>query len=1196
MYRADSINAWAKIPDPRAEETDPSTVNVFGQLKKSDVPTMPIVDKLKEALKPGRKETGDEGDLNKLLASSAKKVLLQKIEFEPASKGFSYQLDSLKNKYVILNPRNEGATGQKATEPAQIKRQVSENVVGGQSDGIPSPQKMLFPGNKLTLKWERVYRVGAGLHNLGNTCFLNSTVQCLTYTPPLANYLLSKEHSRACHQSGFCMICVMQNHIIQAFANTGNAIKPVSFIRDLKKIARHFRFGSQEDAHEFLRYTIDAMQKACLNGYPKLDRQTQATTLVHQIFGGYLRSRVKCSICKSVSDTYDPYLDIAVEIRQAGNIVRALELFVKPDVLSGENAYMCAKCKKKVPATKRFTVHRTSNVLTLSLKRFANFSGGKITKDVGYPEFLNIRPYMSQSSGDPVMYGLYAVLVHSGYSCHAGHYYCYVKASNGQWYQMNDSMVHSSNIKVVLNQQAYVLFYLRIPETKRNADGQATKQGMLHPVKNSVSSEQIKRANLNGPLSSPQVTKKLEPAQLRKIQSMDGGLGLPISRNGVSSQPQPRLSNWTSYSNGPPKLPGGPTVIEEPFKKLKKPSPQSQVQYRSCTPTPSNNGFSRTEGDKKQGGEGRGMSASTSFKSLSDSSSADTTDSKDSVGTKSAPVGETPSTPRKGSNGLASPAKSVERSQSTEDQKAAKIKPPALNNITSEATSTMSPPPAKKLALSAKKARSRRPSSIDALPSLPRQQPSDPTHKNQLNPLTFASPTHSLRAVPFHSPKVQSSPFAHSSESFKQQSPQKQSLLTTLQKPNASLSPKTNGLHSAGPKSPKSSNNLSSVVQEPDLNSTPGHEVNQKKKKKKKRRHSEVEADAEPMTSAATVTPANPVESASEKKRKKKKKKRKKEHGEKVSERECVPSHLETSHQEEDWCQGGIWSLTSHPDTEQSKQKPPLAATTPTQCESNQKEQGRDSVKLKKKKKKKSQLVEALQDTSACSASETTSEMKAAVVQNDTEDVIMLKSKLKVEKKKKNKKKKRLKEEVRLWEESRRCSDGQNDEPEAVEPPSKKNTTENGRISKQSTATVVFWDSQVKDSYKRSQAPAADGSELGDTQSRAAPVAWDGKKTSGVVEELLRNATDKAYGANVLSWDGEVSAISRDAAEDVRHARFDTVIDEWDEDFDRGKVKKMKNYKREKWRSGSSIFQKIQDRRSKWSVTPGGKRVFGVRR
>uniref|UniRef100_G3PAH0 Ubiquitin carboxyl-terminal hydrolase n=1 Tax=Gasterosteus aculeatus aculeatus TaxID=481459 RepID=G3PAH0_GASAC len=618
---------------------------------------MPIVDKLKEALKPGRKETGDEGDLNKLLASSAKKVLLQKIEFEPASKGFSYQLDSLKNKYVILNPRNEGAAGIKSTGPS-----VSENTVSGQSDGIPAPQKMLFPGSKLALKWEGVYRVGAGLHNLGNTCFLNSTVQCLTYTPPLANYLLSKEHSRACHQSGFCMICIMQNHIIQAFANTANAIKPVSFIRDLKKIARHFRFGSQEDAHEFLRYTIDAMQKACLNGYPKLDRQTQATTLVHQIFGGYLRSRVKCSICKSVSDTYDPYLDIALEIRQSANIVRALELFVKPDMLSGENAYMCAKCKKKVPATKRFTVHRTSNVLTLSLKRFANFSGGKITKDVGYPEFLNIRPYMSQSSGDPVMYGLYAVLVHSGYSCHAGHYYCYVKASNGQWYQMNDSMVHCSNIKVVLNQQAY--------------------------------GSSLQRSSFQ----------KLEPAHLRKIQSVDGGLGLPFARNGVSAPPQPRLSSWASSSNGPPKMPGGPAVIEEPFKKLKKPSPQGQGQGPAsrgiAAAPPANNGVGRAEGDKKQGGEGRGMSASTSYKSLSVTAAClpfFLFSCQESAGARSAPAGETPSTPRKSSNGVASPAKCAE------EQKTAKIKTPALNNITSEATSAMSPPPAKKLALSAKK-------------------------------------------------------------------------------------------------------------------------------------------------------------------------------------------------------------------------------------------------------------------------------------------------------------------------------------------------------------------------------------------------------------------------------------------------------------------------------------------------------------
>ena len=40
----------------------------------------------------------------------------------------------------------------------------------------------------------------------------------------------------------------------------------------------------------------------------------------------------------------------------------------------------------------------------------------------------------------------------------------------------------------------------------------------------------------------------------------------------------------------------------------------------------------------------------------------------------------------------------------------------------------------------------------------------------------------------------------------------------------------------------------------------------------------------------------------------------------------------------------------------------------------------------------------------------------------------------------------------------------------------------------------------------------------------------------------------------VLSWDGEASAISRDAKEDARQAKCDTVIDEWDEEFDQGKV------------------------------------------
>uniref|UniRef100_A0A3B1JHE4 ubiquitinyl hydrolase 1 n=1 Tax=Astyanax mexicanus TaxID=7994 RepID=A0A3B1JHE4_ASTMX len=1050
---------------------------------------MPIVDKLKEALKPGRKDSGDEGDLNKLLASSAKKVLLQKIEFEPASKGFGYQLETLKTKYVILNPKNDGVSAQRPTEPAPIKRQVSEGLSGGQGDGIPAPQKLLFPGNKLSMKWERVYRVGAGLHNLGNTCFLNSTVQCLTYTPPLANYLLSKEHSRACHQSGFCMICIMQNHIIQAFANTGNAIKPVSFIRDLKKIARHFRFGSQEDAHEFLRYTIDAMQKACLNGYPKLDRQTQATTLVHQIFGGYLRSRVKCSICKSVSDTYDPYLDIAVEIRQAANIVRALELFVKPDVLSGENAYMCAKCKKKVPATKRFTVHRTSNVLTLSLKRFANFSGGKITKDVGYPEFLNIRPYMSQSSGDPVMYGLYAVLVHSGYSCHAGHYYCYVKVT--------------------------VVFFLNL-----------LIFSVLH--------------------------QKLDTAQLRKIQSVDGGLGVPVSRNGLSVQ-TPKLSNGTSSAHAVPRLSGGPTLIEEPFKKLKKPAPQP----RGSAPNSSSNGISKPDPDKKSGGEqSRSLVLSTSLKSLSDSSSADTSsESKESIGTRSAPVGNMCAPAKSSANGTASPAKSVERAAPDQEQKSAKLKPPALTNITSEHNSTMSPPPAKRLALSAKKVRVPAASAHHSLRHHPPPplhhiiSPVFPSHPAQLHHLTPASPPQHHR-VSFHSPKLQSPPSTHL---FKNSSPHKEPSSSSSKSPALSSPISKPQPHPSSHPGPiKSQKTVECGEDVADGLCSP---VLKKKKKKKKRRHSEVEAPVTELPNQAKPL-QNETEPIRERRKEKKRKKSKKEAEQNglESQREAVQSHLEPPPQDEDWCLGDTWTISN--DAKGATERPNKQhqqSETPTE----------PKLKLSQPKTQLSPSPSPLPSPGP--------DLQASAL-----------------KKKKKKKKKKLREELQE-------SEGKPDiynrfELREPKKKAKKRKREEAKLREaggSQPAAVVVWDSQVQDGFKRSRDSAA-SEDAPEKKPRPAPMAWDGKKSSSVVEELLKNARDKAYGNEVLSWDGERSAISKDAIDDARWAKHDTVIDEWDEEFDSGKVKKIK-FKKERRRSGN-VFQKIQDRRNMWSVTAKGRR------
>ena len=69
------------------------------------------------------------------------------------------------------------------------------------------------------------------------------------------------------------------------------------------------------------------------------------------------------------------------------------------------------------------------------------------------------------------MYELYAVLKHEGPSCNSGHYYCFVKAANQSWYCMNDAFVNQVSLQRVLNQNAYLLFYIRKHSFKSPMNG-----------------------------------------------------------------------------------------------------------------------------------------------------------------------------------------------------------------------------------------------------------------------------------------------------------------------------------------------------------------------------------------------------------------------------------------------------------------------------------------------------------------------------------------------------------------------------------------------------------------------------------------------------------------------------------------------------------------------------------------------------
>ncbi|EIM85714.1 cysteine proteinase [Stereum hirsutum FP-91666 SS1] len=315
----------------------------------------------------------------------------------------------------------------------------------------------------IDISWPKgVTHIGAGLHNTGNTCFLNSALQCLLHTPGLLHILLAHTKTDPCRAKGFCMSCCLRGVLLNSHFTRQRSFTPAQVTNNLSAIAKHLRRGRQEDSHEFLRYAIDALQKSCLAGYPpKLDPKLAETTWVHKLFGGKLRSRVTCQSCGHNSDTFDNILDLSIDIFGASSVQQALKKFVAIDSLKGADKYKCDACKRRVVAEKRFTIHEAPVVLTIHLKRFSPL-GRKIGHAIKYDEKLTLAPYMSEGQFGP-SYALYGVISHAGGGPNSGHYYAHVRGPNGSWYEMNDETVTPAGMGGEAPtglRSAYMLFYV----------------------------------------------------------------------------------------------------------------------------------------------------------------------------------------------------------------------------------------------------------------------------------------------------------------------------------------------------------------------------------------------------------------------------------------------------------------------------------------------------------------------------------------------------------------------------------------------------------------------------------------------------------------------------------------------------------------------------------------------------------------
>lgn len=376
------------------------------------------------------------------------------------------------------------STASSSSQQPSCPRLAQDTPADRNGQSASSPKKrQLFEG-KIPLVWPNgTKNVGSGLHNRGNTCYMNSVMQSLVHTPPLTHLLFSHDTTVLKGKAGgelrgFDPVKAMQTFARRAAGNPANGgaagqTSPIEFIKNLKSIAKTFSHGRQEDAHEWLRLLLDSMHQACivqLSQKAKVSSPLRETTFIHRMFGGRLRSRVTCLSCQHNSDTFETMLDLSLDIRKSGNLREALDLFTEKDQLRGSEKYRCEKCKRLSNAVKYYRIAECPQVLTVHLKRFT-FTGSKNNKPFAFPLQIKMGPSwlcsMSEENGDRKMseptYSLYAIVHHYGSGPHSGHYVAEVKGKDGRWYNMDDSDVSSTSQPGMASKSAYILFYVRNP-------------------------------------------------------------------------------------------------------------------------------------------------------------------------------------------------------------------------------------------------------------------------------------------------------------------------------------------------------------------------------------------------------------------------------------------------------------------------------------------------------------------------------------------------------------------------------------------------------------------------------------------------------------------------------------------------------------------------------------------------------------
>ena len=413
----------------------------------------------------------------------------------------------LSNKIIINN--NNFIINNNNPNNKQAKNNINENINKNLINNIklksnpPQEQKQnnnriissSAPKNKVS-NFILMSKTNAnGLANIGATCYMNATLQCLAHIQRLTYYLLNSETKKKISSdkikykltSAYLTVLenLWQNKKIKYYSPT--QFKDV--ISEMNSLFAGIQANDSKDLILFLLETmhnelnvennniniqdnyVDAMQaqynyELTLKNFWNYFRE-KYNSIISTLFYGMFNSIMCCQNCNVVLNNVQCYNILIFPLQKVKeykmrmeNIVDLYECFEynqRPDLIGGKSFY-CNNCRTMVDNVNTTKLLYGPKILIINFNRGR---GLEFNVQINFPEYIDISNYVYYKDNSPTFYELVGIVTHFGPSSMGGHFIAFCKSfGNQQWYKYNDAMVDPSSFEEAKNTGVpYILFY-----------------------------------------------------------------------------------------------------------------------------------------------------------------------------------------------------------------------------------------------------------------------------------------------------------------------------------------------------------------------------------------------------------------------------------------------------------------------------------------------------------------------------------------------------------------------------------------------------------------------------------------------------------------------------------------------------------------------------------------------------------------